>query len=631
MELQAQLLKFETEPENHPLYPTEWKAFWARRSAELQEEGKDTSTYDFSAEWTRFWLVRVHELNDEELERADRRIRREFDLPLDGPIIEPTALSLAGKTQNHEEAVSAVPLERSQSRDRRIRAAESLSAKQARFTQSPERRRNDRSFEHTTSGINKDCSRSDRERSPLERSSSQNTDRLRRNDEALRNTSHRFVTTTSRSATGATMMASNKTSRFGNTLEPLSDDEMPQSARDLDGDLEQDVTEPVTVISVLRLLSAFEDLLGSSLGPRVVDLLSKAVALEKVKANLADDLLMSAENSVLLDTVKEKLKGLLLAGVVERFKIKSVRKVIAHVNSITSIIDKQTKLKEEQNMAEARVNLVRLKEQERLEEELRKQREAEQKKRDDAESRALVTKQLATSITLQGKLITTEQLEALTDVYINNHSAEDTPYLFGLQMGSRFPDLKEDSSQGEMTSQESQSGNFPDQHPMHWNAHHQPPIAEQMQQQTNNHYREQQYGMEQQQQQSYNSYGYYNQHQMQQSQTGMQSQHDYQQQSSPQKNPFRSKSDVRPNHTASSSNDRQQQRDNRGSAGGRAQQQISQSSTTSSSSYERNVTMPLQQPHQQQQQPQKSSKSVGSNRSRTQGYSGHGAGRSNLY
>lgn len=35
-ELEKQRLEYEKSPENHPLYPDEWKIFWNRRYKELQ-------------------------------------------------------------------------------------------------------------------------------------------------------------------------------------------------------------------------------------------------------------------------------------------------------------------------------------------------------------------------------------------------------------------------------------------------------------------------------------------------------------------------------------------------------------------------------------------------------------------
>lgn len=115
---------------------------------------------------------------------------------------------------------------------------------------------------------------------------------------------------------------------------------------------EMEVDPNITLIAVLRILTAFEDYLGS-LGPKIIDLLAKAVALEKVKPNLADDLLMNEENSILLDTCKEKLTGQIMAGILEERKMKGVKTAIKHVSAIVKNIDKKQK-----NASSASASLV---------------------------------------------------------------------------------------------------------------------------------------------------------------------------------------------------------------------------------------------------------------------------------
>lgn len=100
--------------------------------------------------------------------------------------------------------------------------------------------------------------------------------------------------------------------------------------------------EPLTVVSVLRLLTALEEKLGS-LGPKVIDLLAKALALEKVKANSADDMLINEDNCVIFETIKEKLKGQLIAGVIESNKINAVKRAVKNVAAIIHLVSKKSK------------------------------------------------------------------------------------------------------------------------------------------------------------------------------------------------------------------------------------------------------------------------------------------------
>lgn len=91
---------------------------------------------------------------------------------------------------------------------------------------------------------------------------------------------------------------------------------------------------PLTVVSVLRMLSALEDQLGS-LGPKALNLLSKALAMEKIKPNAADDLLLNEDNCVFMETIKEKLKGILIAAVLDDpQKVRVVKKLISNIATI---------------------------------------------------------------------------------------------------------------------------------------------------------------------------------------------------------------------------------------------------------------------------------------------------------
>lgn len=90
---------------------------------------------------------------------------------------------------------------------------------------------------------------------------------------------------------------------------------------------EDDDDGEVNIVDVLRILTALEERLGS-LGPRVIDLLAQALALEKKEANSSETLLDSDLNCVLFETVKEKLKGQLLAGLVDIMQERAFKKAI---------------------------------------------------------------------------------------------------------------------------------------------------------------------------------------------------------------------------------------------------------------------------------------------------------------
>ncbi|XP_065341175.1 uncharacterized protein CG7065-like isoform X1 [Cloeon dipterum] len=90
-----------------------------------------------------------------------------------------------------------------------------------------------------------------------------------------------------------------------------------------------------TVLGVLRHLTALEPQLGS-LGPTVNKLLGKSLAMEKVKKESSEDILRDIENVVLLETIKEKFRGQLMAGIVERFNVAATKNAI---NNITWVLD----------------------------------------------------------------------------------------------------------------------------------------------------------------------------------------------------------------------------------------------------------------------------------------------------
>ncbi|BFG00441.1 uncharacterized protein DMAD_00445 [Drosophila madeirensis] len=121
------------------------------------------------------------------------------------------------------------------------------------------------------------------------------------------------------------------------TLPNKTRSKSPPSSKDKDKDKDAELLAddgPLTVVSVLRMLSAVEDHLGS-LGPKALSLLSKALAMEMVRANAADDLLLNDDNCVLLETIKEKLKGILIAEVLDDpQKVRVVKKLITNIAAI---------------------------------------------------------------------------------------------------------------------------------------------------------------------------------------------------------------------------------------------------------------------------------------------------------
>lgn len=96
---------------------------------------------------------------------------------------------------------------------------------------------------------------------------------------------------------------------------------------------DMDNGEPVTIISVLSLLSAFENFLGS-LGPKMTELMIEAIAMENICVNFSNRILDDIGHCILFETTKEKLKGLLTAGLVEPNKIPGIKGTIRHMDML---------------------------------------------------------------------------------------------------------------------------------------------------------------------------------------------------------------------------------------------------------------------------------------------------------
>ncbi|KAG4076281.1 hypothetical protein HA402_014830 [Bradysia odoriphaga] len=294
------LQEYEKYPEKHPMYPSEWKRYWTRRSKELEAAGRDPSNFDFSPEWSKYWLRRLRELYEDEISLKKFEIRKKLNLSAD---YYPRSSSYSYNDQ------------------------------------------------------------------PTASSSSYRYDK----EESRMQTQYATETVS----------------------EDTTDD------------------EPLTVISVLRLLAALEDQLGATLGKKVLDLLSKAVHLEKLKANLADDVLMNEENSVLLDTVKEKLKGLIIAKIVNNQQINAVRRAIRNVESIVAIIDKKISVSKVRDEPPPNSSDKKEVSNDRSWTENPKTSPTESERRN--ESLIEVSKQIATAFLIQKMNISKERLEELTD------------------------------------------------------------------------------------------------------------------------------------------------------------------------------------------------------------------------
>lgn len=79
--------------------------------------------------------------------------------------------------------------------------------------------------------------------------------------------------------------------------------------------------ESITLLSVCRTLAVLDTELGNLLSNKIVDLIAKSIELEKVQANSSDEFLMTSDNVTFLETVKEKLKGLVSTNLLKPRKV----------------------------------------------------------------------------------------------------------------------------------------------------------------------------------------------------------------------------------------------------------------------------------------------------------------------
>ena len=71
---------YEQQPETHPAYAKEWQNFWEKRYKELQDQGKDPTTYSYKDEWVYVWHKRMKELGDESLKWKKQLLMKKFNL-----------------------------------------------------------------------------------------------------------------------------------------------------------------------------------------------------------------------------------------------------------------------------------------------------------------------------------------------------------------------------------------------------------------------------------------------------------------------------------------------------------------------------------------------------------------------
>lgn len=392
-------------------------------------EKKDPSKYDFTPEWKSFWTKRMLELKDESFEKKKEEIRKNLNLPKDG----------RERTNELKEKYNIKAVPRKEISDSLESASTSSSLRRDKL-EKPHRYERSGSREKVTKSTDsyKRYEREksyERERSERERLEIDRRERDRHHRPSSRGSYHDDSPPSSsrygrderepvdyykhnpyKWHPGQSKSAYYNKSHYYREM-PITS--LPKYEEPIEEEPENDV--PLTVVTVLRLLSALEELLGPSLGPKIVELLAKALALEKVKANAADELLLNEDNCVLFETIKEKLKGLLMNDMIEKHQIKAVKRAIKNIAGVIHMASEKEKNKtpeEKQQEALLKQNLAAEKSEKTIP-------ESKQSKTPEEEKQE-IAKKLAAALVAQGKTdVSKEDLENLVEYYYNQRKAKE--------------------------------------------------------------------------------------------------------------------------------------------------------------------------------------------------------------
>ncbi|CAO1392744.1 unnamed protein product [Diamesa serratosioi] len=356
-------------PEKHPLYSDEWTTFWNFRYKQLKKSGIDPLNFDFKPDWVKFWMQKIIILKEEEIEKKKTEVRKKLNLP---PNFEPKQEEVK-KDYEHSGPKQSTSKSYESNRPSKQIPIEVIDSSSSDSEDSYRRRSNSRpSRRYSRDSRDSRNSKDSRDR--------QKVHQKRRHPEEAQSSSHkRTYRESDREFFEYRAEESYRSQK--NVIEDESDD------------------SEVTVVSVCRLLTALESELGT-LGSIVLDLLSQALSLEKLKPNSSDEILLTTENCVVFETIKEKFKGLLILDMLPINKVLAVKKSVQYIAKLLH----QAKLLDGKKSKKPRIV-------------------EEVSMLGEREAMALeVTKALVS----QGKTdISGEELEALIDMYIEAKKNQD--------------------------------------------------------------------------------------------------------------------------------------------------------------------------------------------------------------
>lgn len=332
--LQRKRQFYEKRPEDHPLYADEWKEFWQKRYLELKKEGQDPNKHDFKPDWILFWHKRMKEIDQEEIRTKKTELKAKYgltddsSLPIRSPKMERmgkfNSSSMVLKSDKSDwksvEKKSAVVLKsdkpdwksaekKSKSDDGRQPRIDSMDGKELVKNPSPPPQVVKMIVDAEIISSPEDFLRE--ETSTILFDSG--------NDEL--------------SSASSLPQRSSITSRESSVnRQEIKEPDRWSSSKSSDSALAQTSMKP-DLLEVLRFLAALEECLGS-LGPSVTSLLSRALSLERSKPGGSTVLQNESSCIDLLDTCKEKLKGLLISGMLEGVKAEAARSVVGKITRL---------------------------------------------------------------------------------------------------------------------------------------------------------------------------------------------------------------------------------------------------------------------------------------------------------
>ena len=339
----------ERRPEDHPRYGPEWKQFWEKRYRELQSQGRDPNKHDFKAEWVPYWTKQVAGMFDNEVLERTNDLMRKFNL---SSVAEPKrddfnrggggggggrgriSLSREGRSRSRSRGRPGPGFRRSRSRSPRTTKRRSRSrSPPVKRTEREDRRENGNTSHRVDfrggdlrggdlrgAGGEGGGGRPDPGRRGEERFSGVNW----RQQEELQQSLDQSVPPGPPAQSPADVYS-------GITeLEDRRDRGRTRSpARPAPGSSEE-------LVPCLRLLTALEDTLGS-LGPLVNQAVARALSLEQRREGSSRVMLEDPDTAALLEMVKEKLAGQMMAGLVGGSREGAVRVSLDHLTRLLQV------------------------------------------------------------------------------------------------------------------------------------------------------------------------------------------------------------------------------------------------------------------------------------------------------